>query len=454
MDITIQNRRSQALERDGRYYKVFTPRSPDEVVKLHHMGCVGDTVARNIQIEQGSSPSSFASPVTTSRALTGLFKDMRDINIELTDPNSSLWGKIRVNNRGLISEYMDKDVKSALAQTSSSILAQVEARDKGNVKRAELILDNNGFVTKVGKTVNGRTLATMIAQNERDVAVIAEKMKVTGDMLVDGAITARKLDTNSVRTGILTAGSITADMIQAGAITGDKLKVDAALIDRLATNDALVTNLIAKKAFITAVQAVDLSASRIKSGVLSARNGVTQFDLETGTLEFYTDSPALRRIQKGYPNQFIRFATGFSENSNSNVGVTVIGSNRGGTESSDDGGFVGIRAWNGPKDDILDLVGDTIHFASSPYKERDGWTMSTTGKLMLRPYRAQDRRDSVLVVGDVWLCLEQSGKTQVSLHETLRKMANSIGALYDYREKEGEGHPAWWDVRDTVGRLN
>ncbi|MER0122436.1 gp58-like family protein [Streptococcus sp. ZJ100] len=436
MDITIQNRRSQALERDGRYYKVFTPRSPDEVVKLHHMGCVGDTVARNIQIEQGSSPSSFASPVTTSRALTGLFKDMRDINIELTDPNSSLWGKIRVNNRGLISEYMDKDVKSALAQTSSSILAQVEARDKGNVKRAELILDNNGFVTKVGKTVNGRTLATMIAQNERDVAVIAEKMKVTGDMLVDGAITARKLDTNSVRTGILTAGSITADMIQAGAITGDKLKVDAALIDRLATNDALVTNLIAKKAFITAVQAVDLSASKITSGVLSARNGVTQFDLDTGQLNFYTDNAALRRKIAGYPTQFIKFGTGnwHTGNGIKPCGVTIIGSNREGDEDADNGSFAGIRIWNSKDSsggffDQVDVGGDVIRLTHKVYDPKGdngtsrGWVVQSFG---------DGRNVSIKPFGDVDLAIIDAHRINlngINLGAALKDIMNKLGYL-------------------------
>lgn len=92
--------------------------------------------------------------------------------------------------------------------------ASVNTLDSTTVKSASLNLDNNGFVTKVGKTVNGNTFATMIAQDENDVQIIAKKMKVSGDMIVNGAITAEKLNINSLSAlsadlGDVTSGSIT-----------------------------------------------------------------------------------------------------------------------------------------------------------------------------------------------------------------------------------------------------
>ena len=103
---------------------------------------------------------------------------------------------------------------SEIKQTTDSIKASVSALDNATVKTASLNLDNNGFVTKVGKTVNGNTLATMIAQDENDVQIIAKKMKVSGDMIVNGAITAEKLNINSLSAlsadlGDVTSGSIT-----------------------------------------------------------------------------------------------------------------------------------------------------------------------------------------------------------------------------------------------------
>lgn len=132
-------------------------------------------------------------------------------------------GKIMVEKGDTYQNYAlapeDYDSKLATArseikQTTDAISASVSALDNATVKTASLNLDNNGFVTKVGKTVNGNTLATMIAQNESDVQIIAKKMKVSGDMIVNGAITAEKLNINSLsalsaKLGDVTSGSIT-----------------------------------------------------------------------------------------------------------------------------------------------------------------------------------------------------------------------------------------------------
>lgn len=122
-----------------------------------------------------------------------------------------------------------KTAQSEIKQTTDAISASVSALDNATVKTASLNLDNNGFVTKVGKTVNGNTFATMIAQNESDVQIIAKKMKVSGDMIVNGAITAEKLNINSLSAlsadlGDVTSGSITnsfVDYTRSGTIKID-----------------------------------------------------------------------------------------------------------------------------------------------------------------------------------------------------------------------------------------
>lgn len=119
--------------------------------------------------------------------------------------------------------------QSEIKQTTDAISASVSALDSSTVKTATLNLDNNGFVTKVGKTVNGNTFATMIAQDENDVQIIAKKMKVSGDMIVNGAITAEKLNVNSLSAlsadlGDVTSGSITnsfVDYTRSGTIKID-----------------------------------------------------------------------------------------------------------------------------------------------------------------------------------------------------------------------------------------
>ena len=311
MEITIQNVRSPALEHNGRYYKVFQPRSRDELLKLHHMGCVGDTVLTDIQLEQGDFPTSFVEPTITQRTLSGLFKDMRNIELELRDPNSTLWGKIQQNNQGALSQFFDKDVKSAIAQTANEIrqevrnattssndaLSQVkdeliretttaisqtadairqevrstvsssnsainqvkqeltsslsqtaseirqEVREAG--KGASVKITSSG-VTIGATTLTGKQLASVISTSQDGIDLIAPKIRVQSDMIVDGSITGSKM----------AAGSVRAEHIAAGAISGDDITVTDALIRNLTAKDGLIEKLTSKEIFSTKVSSI------------------------------------------------------------------------------------------------------------------------------------------------------------------------------------------------------
>ena len=274
MDITIQNVRSPALEHNGRYYKVFQPRSRDELLKLHHMGCVGDTVLTDIQIEQGDFPTNFVEPTITQRSLSGLFKDMRNIELELRDPNSTLWGKIQQNNQGALSQFFDKDVKSAIAQTANEIrqevrnattssndaLSQVkeeltsslsqtaneirqDVREAG--KGASVKVTSSG-VTIGATTLTGKQLASVISTSQDGIDLIAPKIRVQSDMIVDGSITGSKM----------AAGSVRAEHIAAGAISGDDITVTDALIRNLTAKDGLIEKLTSKEIFSTKVSSI------------------------------------------------------------------------------------------------------------------------------------------------------------------------------------------------------
>ena len=250
MDITIQNVRLPALKHNGRYYKVFQPRTRDELLKLHHMGCVGDTVLTDIQLEQGDFPTSFVEPTVTQRTLSGLFKDMRSIELELRDPNSTLWGKIQQNNQGALTQFFDTNVKSAIAQTAREI--RQEVRDAANSARVQVTPEG---VTIGSTTLTGEQLASTISASPRGVDIIAPRVRVQSDMLVDGAVTARKM----------AVGSVTADHIQAGAITGDKISVDDALIRNLTARDALIDKLTSKEIFTTKIESVVSSSTFLQA---------------------------------------------------------------------------------------------------------------------------------------------------------------------------------------------
>lgn len=150
-------------------------------------------------------------PITEANSNFGIVNNTEAITVEIKE--------VMVAKSNVPVDYQTPDAdfeakNTELKQTAESIKASVSALDSSTVKTATLNLDNNGFVTKVGKTVNGNTFATMIAQNESDVQIIAKKMKVSGDMIVNGAITAEKLNINSLsalsaKLGDVTSGSIT-----------------------------------------------------------------------------------------------------------------------------------------------------------------------------------------------------------------------------------------------------
>ncbi|SER07607.1 hypothetical protein [Streptococcus gallolyticus] len=204
-----------------------------------------------------SSGSGHYSGTFTKKAYNGTTVSSRYLNLNLAGANGTVTiSNLTVRVGTLKGDWQpapeDSDSKltaaqSEIKQTTDAISASVSALDSETVKTASLNLDNNGFVTKVGKTVNGNTFATMIAQNESDVQIIAKKMKVSGDMIVNGAITAEKLNVNSLSAlsadlGDVTSGSIT-NTFSSGTRSGNiKIK------DNVEITSTDTSNLLPEKA--------------------------------------------------------------------------------------------------------------------------------------------------------------------------------------------------------------
>lgn len=165
MQVTIQNNKSPANELNGRYYKTFTPRSAQELIKIHHLGCIGNTEVKNIQLEQGNKPTGYVDATEKDTVASGMLNDLRNINISLTDPNSALWGKIRASNKALMTEYVDKEVKSVLAQTANQIATQVQGL---NDKYSRLTQTVEGIETRVSNSVS-ESVTTQLADLRKQV---------------------------------------------------------------------------------------------------------------------------------------------------------------------------------------------------------------------------------------------------------------------------------------------
>ncbi|MFM0714643.1 gp58-like family protein, partial [Streptococcus suis] len=350
---------------------------------------------RNIKLEEGIVATPYIAPFPTT-VLFNAVKDTVDAHKRIIGDGSSISQAIQSANK--FERYISSggDIYQAI-ETAKGLVTEVSGTNGLKIQVSQLA---GSYAVKnlnsSGDILSQANLSS--AQFLLEAAKIRLKGKTLADEIqaIDG-----KFGTLFVADG--TFAKLNANVIDSQAITADKLKVDQAFFTKFMANDAYLKQLFTKSAFITQVQAVTMSASQISGGILTATNEAMQVNLNAGQIMYYTDQAALKRVLTGYPTQFIKFATG-TVSGKGNAGVTVIGSNRWNSESSNDGGFVGIRAWNGANIDSLDLVGDEIRLASSAFDNSDGWDVKTLDSgLRIAPHNRAAERNSRIEVGDVWI---------------------------------------------------
>lgn len=227
-----------------------------------------------------------------------------------------------------------------------------------------------------GKSINGKTISSLMVQEPDSIALIAQLIKVKGDMVVDGSITSRHLASQSVRTGHMESGSVTTQILASNAVTADKLLVDSAMINKLVSNQAFIRELTSQKAFITQLASIDFSAERIQGGRLLSTNGATDFNLENGTINFYSNKGSIKRIDDTTSSQFIRLEQGDFRGErviDKKAARIVVGTNHDKKESVENATFSGTRLWsgsgNGEKESFYEVVADRIAFyANGQYR--------------------------------------------------------------------------------------
>ena len=239
------------------------------------------------------------------------------------------------------------------------------------VRKTDIQITPSQISFGTGKSINGRTISSLMVQEPESIALIAKLIKVKGDMVVDGSILGRHIASESVETGHMKAGSVTTPVLASNAVTADKLQVDYALIQKLLANQAFIRELMAQKAFITQLASIDISAEHVKGGRLSANTGSTVFDLDNGTLNLYSNTGTIRRIDDTNSSQFIKLTkSGFiaEQFRDSNAALIVIGTNHNKdpkeVERHDNETFAGIRLWsgkgNGKEESLTEFVGDRV----------------------------------------------------------------------------------------------
>ncbi|HEP1490069.1 Phage infection protein [Streptococcus pyogenes] len=119
---------------DGRAYYTFTADDNTKSVKIANDKCIGTTRFNQLMIERGDKPTNYVAPVVVEGTgnPTGLFKDLKELNLELTDTaNSQLWAKIKLNNHGMLQTYFDTTIKNEILTTAQGIRETISDTKRG-----------------------------------------------------------------------------------------------------------------------------------------------------------------------------------------------------------------------------------------------------------------------------------------------------------------------------------
>lgn len=155
---------------DGRAYYTFKADGDTKSVKIANGKCIGTTRFNQIMIERGNKPTNYVAPVVVEGDgnPTGLFKDLKELNLELTDTEkSNLWAKIKLNNRGMLQTYFDTTIKNEILTTAQGIRETIS-----DTKR--------GLKSEFLKTVQGQRiqLESLLEQKTAQLGVTVDGLKL------------------------------------------------------------------------------------------------------------------------------------------------------------------------------------------------------------------------------------------------------------------------------------
>lgn len=382
----------------------------------------------------------------------------RNIARELSNKERSLITKIQQqgelmdgklsDQKASIDERLDSyqhDLNGRFAdykQTVNGQMATIISQFDGVIKKTDINITDGQISFGTGKSINGRTISSLLVQEPEAIALIAKLIKVKGDMVVDGSITSRHLASQSVRTGHMESGAVTTQILASNAVTADKLLVDSAMIYKLVSNQAFIRELISQRAFITELNSIKIAAERIQGGRVTANSGKSIFDLDSGRLSFYDNFTGVFRDQTNASSQGLFFR-------NDDVIINgrryinskaIIGADRRDNDIRnhwDQGGFngmivdtiKGVSTEDHDNADKVTFVGDRFHFthsynydqatSSNPY----GWKITTWGGTTIAPFGTNGRNTNIQA-GDFLLI--NNGNNGVWLRQALRTLRTAL----------------------------
>ena len=101
-------------------------------------------------------------------------------------------------------------LSSEFKQTTDSIKASVTSLNNSTVKSSSLTINSDGIVMKAGKSTTdvANAIGSYFSVNQNAINLFADKIKVKGSMIVNGAITSDKIAANAITANMITGGQL------------------------------------------------------------------------------------------------------------------------------------------------------------------------------------------------------------------------------------------------------
>ncbi|VTT11455.1 PblB [Streptococcus gordonii] len=303
--------------------------------------------------------------------------------------------------------------------------------------------------SQADEDVDAKTEAVRTQVTQLNNSYSIRNLTNAGDIL--GQLNLNPDGSIRINEGLLSIGKKT--YIEDGVIKGAmiaKAQIDTAHIKEIDASQANIFNLNVNN--ISGLNAEFIKAKIefalvewLKGKRISAVNDKTVFDLNEGTLNLYTNTGTIRRIDDTSSSQFLQFAqAGFIGEymRDSKAARIVIGTNHDRTENTQNESFAGSRLWSGSKDGVreslYEFVGDRIIFYSNG-RYRSPWIIHNNtqdGSSYLIPANEKGVRHNLgrgdKHFSDAWIDNIFVGKSAYNVGTYLWDLLTCLGQISKY----------------------
>lgn len=165
--------------KDGKYTYTFTPDRDMQLIELES-DCYGDLAINHLQVERNPDATYFVPPEVYEGNLSGIFKNLKEINAEMKDEeNSDLWSRIRINVGGMMRQYHHDHISTEIVETANGIgihIADVEKSLKNEIAATSEALQvklssTDSRVTQLAATASGIQMSVKDLKSDTDSSI-------------------------------------------------------------------------------------------------------------------------------------------------------------------------------------------------------------------------------------------------------------------------------------------